>query len=222
MTDIDSEELLDLVNIWYSDGLRPLNYILGYIEYLLLQDDVLDSVDDSDVQESLEAIHHYSHIVKENWENVWHYLILSYGDISPQWQAQRLHEVTKMALVERTTSTNTLSVQVNVSQDLPPIRGNEWLVRLVTCFLFSPVDNDQPEHIIIETNQRSESKLIFQVIWQEIPTSLIRMSETRLFYPGNHLSIAKLILEKAFDEKLEVEFSGNEIRFHFSLSIWQS
>ncbi len=217
-------ELLNFVTSLYSDSLRPLNYILGhaeYLEYLLSQGDTLDNLDDKDVQESLEAIRRHSHIAIENWRNVYNYMFLNYGEISLHWQAQHLHEACEMAVAERLTRVSSLTVQLNVSQDLPLIRGNEWLVTLVRCLLYSPIDNYQPKRIIIETNQHVESRLNIQVTWQEVPESLLRMSTFGLFDPG-HLSIAKLILEKIFGENLEVEFSGNEIRFRFSLSIWQT
>lgn len=134
MKHIDSKELLNLFSIWYSDGLRSLNYILGHAEYLLLQSDSLNPHNDEHVTESLEDILRYGHLAKDNWQNAWDFLILKYDGISPQWQAQQLDEVINKAISDLATSLKPSTIQVNIPQNLPLIKGNEWVARAVGCF----------------------------------------------------------------------------------------
>lgn len=174
MTNIDNEEFLNLFSLWYRDGLRSLNFILGHAAYLTTQSDGLDN---EHVKQSLEAILHYSHLAKNDWQNAWRFLVLSYGHVSPQWQAQQLHDVINRAISDTIADLSTSTVQIDITQNAPAIRGNQWLIQLVACFLYPPIDNHQPAHVIIEANHHSETALMVQVSWQTMPSSLSMLSE---------------------------------------------
>lgn len=94
------------------------------------------------------------------------------------------------------------------------------MARLLTQFLCPRVDQNQPGHITINADQFVKSKLVIKVAWQEIPASWSAMTEDRLFYPGSHLSVAKMIVERIFKEELVTALSENEMKFRFLLPIW--
>jgi K+-sensing histidine kinase KdpD len=234
------QEILDLFQLWRHDGRKPLTLIIGYATLLLKaesenltgqQKQFITSIRDSAMSASA-SLHSQGD-----------YLQLRFANMDWKWEAVQLAEICEQIVSKSLQYSNKSDVQVNVPDELTPVRADRhWLSIAITNLLghvvgyrfhpeFKPgifAQERDDGHVLVRISTgldlfrgEHEYSAKYRLSIGYDPNDIETFS-----WPGSNLSVAKIILDKHGSrlefrklQKDDAEYKGTE--FAFVLPTWQ-
>jgi K+-sensing histidine kinase KdpD len=207
-----NSEIVELFHFWRHDGLKPLTAIIGYATLLLefksenlteQQKHFVTSIRDSAMRASA------------SWHSTSDYLQLRFDfeNMDWKWESVQLSEICERILSKSLEYTNKSNVQVNVPDELAPIRADRnWLSRAITNLLEPSVGYRYNAEFksSISAQKRDDRHVVVRIstglklsggdndisIKYKLSIGYNPNSIELISWPGNSLSVANIILEK--------------------------
>jgi K+-sensing histidine kinase KdpD len=230
-SDSFSTEVLELFPIWRHDGLAPLTTIIGYTTLLL--DSKVENLTEQQKQFII-SIRNAAMQASTSWHNPGDYIKLRFDfeNTNWKWESVQLAEICDLILSNSFKYIKKSNVQVDVSNELVPVRADRgWLSTAITNLLEPSVGylyNAEFKSSI--SAQESDDKRVLVRIRTGLELSIDDSynSIESISSRGNSLSVASIILEK-HGSRLEfrqiktddAEHKSQGTEFSFMLPIWQ-
>ena len=208
---IDDNQFLEWLACWRNEGLTPLVIINGYTELLLKG----EGGDLTDTQRRFVEIIARNCTIAADWFNLpVDYLAFRSGQHHVRWE-----EICLPDLITRALSDVQIDhIEVDLPDDLPPIRGNQWLQTAVLYMI-------EPDPFLIRTDAYQASIKADLVgdsfIQVRIGVQLdLGEGERPSLFTSTRLSIAGQIIQ-LLDSQLQIQALDKGTEFQFTLPVWQ-
>jgi K+-sensing histidine kinase KdpD len=212
------QEVFELFATWRHDGLTPLVSIKGYTE-LLLKGVAGDLTDRQ--REFIEIIYQSSLRAVKLWHHPTDYLQCRFGSRTREWKPRFLSDVIAEALDYLEMYAQIGKVNIDLPDDLPPIRGTPELSSAFICLIDSDTPyyywKDQPITIRAVLSKPATVVVHLHTGLKLAPECI--KEPMHFFYPGSRASTADLIV-RLHGGHITVRATDEGTEFQFALQVW--
>jgi hypothetical protein len=220
MSQPESSDFRELFRRWASDGIDSLSIVVGYAKLLLENEDKLGSLTERQ-RSMIKTIYHASAGALDKWRGPLDYLdFFDRRVIHQKWTPYEFSELVDSALL-LLQDYEFGKVETQLPDSLPLVRGNKWLVYAMSYLIFPKTNSRLSDRLTLIKADLTENAEILVHISTEIDPDLYEEAHPEsLFYPGNRLLTARMVIEELYQSQFKTQISGKKFDCEFTLPLW--